>query len=108
MIYGSDLAMTRFGTDARGMERKKLKPGDRLADGTIWSGNTKLDGLKQAVSETKGQIESLQAQLAELEAEIAALEPAVLVELGDDESPKVNSKKVAKGEAVKDVDTSGQ
>lgn len=80
VLYARDIITLRGGKDARGQERKRLQPGDRLADGTLWTGNTRLDGLKKVAANLKSKIDNLQAELEKVMADIAKLEPIAIDE----------------------------
>lgn len=67
--YGNDL-MTMTGPIGRRRRRTGLKPGQRLADGTIYTGNILLDSLEQTKEGLQSKIDVLQRQLEEVEAQI--------------------------------------
>ena len=91
VLYARDL-ISLSGRDPRG-ERKRLKPGDRLADGTIWTGNTRLDGLRRVATDLKTKIVELQNKLQEVEAQILQLAPIDDSELNPPSVSSLNKKK---------------
>jgi len=102
-LYASDLITLRGGQDARHLERKRLKPGDRLADGTIWTGNSKLDGLKKVSENLQLKIAQLQEQFQKVLEQIQELE-SVVVDDGEI-NPPVSPRKPKKTAKVSEPES---
>lgn len=103
VLYARDL-ISLNGVDPRG-ERKRLKPGDRLADGTIWTGNSRLDGLNRVAADLKAKIVELQNKLQGVEAQILELSPKAIddSELNPPPSSSSGKKKAAKAAEISEV-----
>ena len=103
VLYARDL-ISLNGVDPRG-ERKRLKPGDRLADGTIWTGNSKLDGLNRVAADLKAKIVELQNKLQQVEAQILELSPKAIddSELNPPSPSSSGKKKTAKAAEISEV-----
>jgi chromosome segregation ATPase len=80
--------------------RKRIQPGDRLADGTIYSGEAKLEALKKTAAALDQQIQQLMTQLAEVEKGIKALEPKPAAKKKEKEASLPGENKVTDGDPI--------
>lgn len=78
-------------TNRGGPERKRLKPGDKMADGRIWTGSYKTAVLLQKKEKLESQIAALQAELQEVQKKLDGLMPAEEPELNLEPEPEVDT-----------------
>ncbi len=58
-------------------DKKRLEPGDRLADGTVWEGSGHIDRLKARQAQLEQQVSGLQQELMQIEAELEVARKAM-------------------------------
>ena len=61
--YATSLMTLRGPNDNR--KRRRLQPGMRLADGTVWTGDSQVAGMEKAAEDLEKQILALQLKLAD-------------------------------------------
>jgi outer membrane biosynthesis protein TonB len=87
MTDGIELYASTMGPAGKRV-RKRLKPGDRLADGTIYTGDFQVQNLKARQETLEAQIDALQSELAAIEQQLAELEEPEEVEPGTEQPPE--------------------
>ncbi len=90
--YGSIMSL-KGPTDDPSRQRRRLKPGMRLTDGTIYSGNTRLDAITTEEAAIQAQIDELRGQLARLKQERSELEAEMAPEPVEESKPKPKQRK---------------